>query len=163
MEARYIVDTNIFIAAHRSIYPFDIAPSFWSQLINKGSSNILIIKEVQEEILRGKDELSDWYKSKSSNFFVSMLPSSDVIDAYRRIINSININKQYKESAKYEFAMLADSWICAYGLALKLPIVTLEKYQTDIKKAVKIPNVCKEFGIKYIDLIQFMREIDIRL
>ena len=33
----------------------------------------------------------------------------------------------------------------------------------EIKRRIKIPNVCREFGIEYIDLLQFMREIGIRL
>ena len=36
--------------------------------------------------------------------------------------------------------------------------MTLEKYDADIRRRVKIPNVCREFGIKYIDLLQFMRK-----
>jgi len=32
MEVKYIIDANIFITAHRQIYPFDIAPGFWEQL-----------------------------------------------------------------------------------------------------------------------------------
>ena len=41
--------------------------------------------------------------------------------------------------------------------------MTLEKYDDDIRRRVKIPNVCREFGIEYIDLLQFMREVGIRL
>ena len=91
------------------------------------------------------------------------MPGLDVIDSYRTIINSVNNSEQYKESAKRKFASSADSWLCAYGLALGETIVTLEKYEVEIKKSVKIPNVCREFGIEYIDLLQFMREIGIML
>lgn len=86
-----------------------------------------------------------------------------MIHSLRVIINSTNANEQYTPSAKKEFASSADSWLCAYGLAFGDTIVTLEKYEADIKKRVKIPNICREFGIKYIDLLQFMREIGIRL
>jgi len=41
-------------------------------------------------------------------------------------------------------------------------VVTQEKYEPNIKKQVKIPNVCEAFNIKYINLLQFMREIGIR-
>lgn len=78
-------------------------------------------------------------------------------------VESVNDNVQYMASAKREFASSADSWLCAYGLALGGTIVTLEKYDAEIKKRVKIPNVCRDFRIEYIDLLQFMREIGIRL
>ena len=41
-------------------------------------------------------------------------------------------------------------------------IVTEEKYEPNVKKRVKIPNVCREFGIDYIGLLEFMRELGIR-
>lgn len=163
MESKYIIDANVFITAHRQRYPFDIAPSFWEQLVDKVADKILIIEEVQNEILRGEDLLADWYGSQSSNFTVLRIPQQEVIEAYRKIINSVNDNEKYTQSAKDEFASIADSWLCAYALAYGSAIVTLETYQAEVKNRVKIPNVCKEFDIRYIDLLQFMREIGIRL
>lgn len=86
-----------------------------------------------------------------------------MIESYSKIINTINESVQFNQSAKDEFARVTDSWLCAYGLAWGMPIVTLEKFDADIKRKIKIPNVCEEFGIKYIDLMQFMREVNIRI
>lgn len=127
MESKYIIDANVFMTAHRQRYPFDIAPSFWEQLVDKAADKMLII------------------------------------EAYREIINSVNDNEDYKQSAKDEFASIADSWLCAYAFAYGATIVTLETYQAGVKNRIKIPNVCKEFDIRYIDLLQFMREIGIRM
>ncbi|NLC38872.1 MAG: DUF4411 family protein, partial [Clostridia bacterium] len=41
-------------------------------------------------------------------------------------------------------------------------IVTQETYQPEIKRRVKIPNICKEFNIHYIDMLRFIRDIGIR-
>jgi len=164
MGDKYIIDANVFITAHRQLYPFDIAPSFWDQLVEKASDKIIIIiEEVQKELLRNKDSLTEWYTSQSSNFTVLRIPNQEVIESYKKIINGINGNNKYKQSAKDEFASIADSWLCAYALAYGETIVTLEKHQTEIKNRIKIPNVCEEFGIKYIDLLQFMRNIGIKL
>jgi hypothetical protein len=163
MESKYIMDTNVFIFAHRNIYPFDVAPSFWEQLVTKAADKILIIEEVQNEILKGKDLLADWYSSQSSNFTILREPSQEVIDAYRKIINSVNGDEIHTQSAKQDFAMVADSWLCAYAMAYGSTLVTLETYQAGVKKKVKIPNVCKQFDIRYIDLLQFMRETGITL
>ena len=156
MESKYIMDANVFITAHRQRYPFDVVPSFWEQLVDKAADKILIIDEVQNEILRGKDLLADWYSSQSSKFRVLRIPEQEVIEAYRKIINSVNDNERYTQSAKDEFASIADSWLCAYALAYEATIVTLETYQAGVKNRVKIPNVCKEFDIRYIDLLHWV-------
>ncbi|NLL20098.1 MAG: DUF4411 family protein [Clostridia bacterium] len=163
MRDKYLIDANVFMTAHRQLYPFDLVPSFWEQLVEKASNRIVIIEAIEKEIRKGQDLLVEWYERERANFRVLGIPGPEVIQAYRVIIKSINANGQYKPSAKREFASSADSWLCAYGLALGETIVTLEKYEADIKKKVKIPNVCREFGIEYIDLLQFMREIGIRL
>ena len=54
MGDKYILDANIFITSHRQLYPFDIAPSFWDQLVEKASDKIIIIEEVQKELLEVK-------------------------------------------------------------------------------------------------------------
>ena len=163
MGDKYIIDSNIFITAHRQIYPFDVAPSFWEKLAEKATGRIIIIEAVQKEILKGQDLLAEWYEKEKGNFLVLGIPDQEVIRAYQKIIRFINDNEQYKPSAKEEFASLPDSWLCAYGLAYGETIVTLEKYQAGIKNRIKIPNVCREFEIKYIDLLQFMRDLGIRI
>lgn len=58
MGDKFLIDANVFMTAHRQLYPFDIAPSFWEQLVEKASSIIIIIEEVQKEILKGQDILA---------------------------------------------------------------------------------------------------------
>lgn len=52
MDKKYLIDSNIFITAHRTLYPFDIAPGFWQQLIEKAAKKIIIIDKVNSEIVR---------------------------------------------------------------------------------------------------------------
>ena len=163
MRDKYLIDANVFMTAHRQLYLFDLAPSFWGQLVEKASDRIVIIEEIQKEIRKGHDLLLEWYERDCSKFTVLGIPNPEVIESYRIIINSVNTNEQYMRSAKKEFASSADSWLCAYGLVYGETIVTLETYDAEIKKRVKIPNVCREFRVEYIDLLQFMREIGIRL
>lgn len=80
MEYKYIIDANVFITAHRQRYPFDIAPSFWEQLVDKAADKMLIIEDVQNEILKGKDLLAEWYSNQSSNFTVLRIPEQEVIE-----------------------------------------------------------------------------------
>lgn len=82
---------------------------------------------------------------------------------YQKFKDIISISKHKKITlAKDEFASIADSSLCAYGLAYEATIITLKTYQKRVRKRVKIPNVCREFNIRYIDLLEFMREIGMR-
>lgn len=163
MGDKFMLDSSVFMTAHRLRYPFDVAPSFWKQLVEKASDKIVIIEKVQKEILRGNDLLADWYKTESNNFTVLNIPDREVINAYRKIISFVNESDKYTPLAKEEFASVADSWLCAYALAYDEIIVTEEIYDANIKNNVKIPNVCEEFGIRCINLLQFIRKIDIVL
>jgi hypothetical protein len=138
MGNKCLVDANIFITAYRRLYPFDLAPSFWEQLIEKASHRILIIEQVDQEIRKGKDVLSQWYEDERSKFTILGQPSSQVLESCKAIINWVNGNQRYTQSAKDEFASSADLWLCAHGLALQETIATLETYDPEIKKRVKI-------------------------
>ncbi|HZJ84279.1 MAG TPA: DUF4411 family protein [Syntrophomonadaceae bacterium] len=162
MDKRFVLDTNILVYCHRIIYPFDMAPAFWRQLVEKGGQKIILIDKVKEEILRNEDQLSDWLKENENNFTIVEVGKLSVIECYSKIITSVKENQQYKETAKAQFAEVADSWLCAYGMSSGDIIVTEEKYEPDSKKSVKIPNVCREFSIDYIGLLEFMRKLDIR-
>ena len=135
MGNKCLVDANIFITAYRRLYPFDLAPSFWEQLIEKASHRILIIEQVDQEIRKGKDVLSQWYRMSVASLILGQ-PSS-LLESCKAIINWVNGNQRYTQSAKDEFASSADLWLCAHGLALQETIATLETYDPEIKKRVK--------------------------
>ena len=75
---------------------------------------------------------------------------------------------QFMQYAKEEFAdeSKADAWLVAHALATKRIVVTEEKFGRDIKKRIPIPNVCKEFDIRYmihIDTFDMLRNLGIIL
>lgn len=162
MGRKYAVDANILISCSRSIYPFDVAPAFWRQLIDNGQGRIILVDKIRDEILPSDDRLSRWLK-ENENFFVKKSSADPrVFESYSKIITSIKANNQYKESAKADFAESADSWLCAHASAYYYVIVTQEVYEPNVKRIVKIPNVCVEFDIAHLNLLQFVRELGIR-
>lgn len=57
----YVVDSNFFIQAHRTNYPFDVAISFWNKIIELAENGIIIsIDKVKNEIFKNDDELKQW-------------------------------------------------------------------------------------------------------
>ena len=37
------------------MYPFDMAPAFWRQLVERGQDRIILLDIVREEIYKGED------------------------------------------------------------------------------------------------------------
>ena len=57
----YAVDTNFFIQAHRSLYPIDIAVTFWDKVkILAQNGKIVSINKVKFEIFQNDDILKGW-------------------------------------------------------------------------------------------------------
>ena len=161
MTRKYAVDSNIFITASRKYYPFDIAPGFWNQLIEKGNSSIILIDKVKDEIYRNEDDLSIWLKNNEKIFGAKSSEDIKVINNYTEIITSVNNSNVYNQHAKDVYADSADSWLCAHSKAYNYIIVTEERYRPNSKNNVKIPNVCEEFSIEYIDFLTFIRKLKI--
>lgn len=107
--------------------------------------------------------MAEWLKSILDIKRSLRSDNTHVISAYKNIINTVYTDKNYTERAKAQFASCADSWLIAHAFAKKYTIVTLEKFDPAIKRKVKIPNVCKNFNIRYTDLFNFMRSVNLTL
>jgi len=163
MVKPFLLDTNILIHSHRRDYPFDIAPGFWEYLVKLGNEGLIAFPdEVKKEILGFKDDLSTWLKDNETSFLTYRCGEEVVLEKYKIIINSVQTNNTYFETAKAKFASSADSWLIAVALAYELTVVTQEVYEPYCKKSVKIPNECNRHGIKCIDRMEFMRAATFR-
>lgn len=162
---KYILDSNVFIEAHRRYYSFDIAPSFWRFLINKAKENkIISIDRVYKELINGKDKLAEWIEKEFGFAFIETNNASNIIIQYAELMKWANSQTQYSQNAIDEFAQVenADSWIIATAVANKYTIVTHEVLDTTIKKKIPIPNVCEDFNVNYIDTFKLLRELDFK-
>jgi hypothetical protein len=162
---RFVLDTSVFTQAYRSYYHFGIAPGFWSALIQHASTGVLLsIDRVKNEIDKGKDDLTQWANSNFRVWFEST-NDGDVLAAYGEVIRWAIAQRQYKSSAKADFAKAAnaDAWIVAYAKAKGCVVVTQETSAPQSKSEIKIPDVCKAFGIHWINTFEMMRRLRIRL
>ncbi|HMT20798.1 MAG TPA: DUF4411 family protein, partial [Promineifilum sp.] len=82
----YVLDTSVLIEAANRYYAFDIAPSFWQQLlIFAEQGHVVSIDKVKKELLRGTDELADWARNDFSFAFASTA-EPDILTGYASII-----------------------------------------------------------------------------
>ncbi|NMC09770.1 MAG: DUF4411 family protein [Methanothrix sp.] len=159
----YVLDTNVFIEAAMRYYSFDIVPAFWQILVEQANrGRILSIDRVRDELKQGKDDLAIWSNSDFHGFFAST-SEDDVIAAYRKIMAWSQGHPQFLESAKSEFASVADGWLVSYALARKCTVVTLEQLDPNIKRKIKIPNACQAFHVPYVDTFQMLRDLMVKL
>lgn len=160
----YIVDSNFFIQAHRAYYPLDVIKSFWSKIsLLAAQGKIKSIDKVQTEIYDNashEDELKAWCQNNLPDEF--FLNSENSIGNYAQIAQWANsMSHQYHKNAIDEFleARLADLWLVSFALGKEITIVTYEKSEPNIKRKIKIPEVCNQFGVRYIHTIEMLREL----
>ncbi len=52
--------------------------------------------------------------------------------------------------------------MAAYARVHNMTVVTLETFDANIKRRVKLPNVCRQFGVEYVNTFEMLRRIGIR-
>jgi hypothetical protein len=156
----YLLDTGVFIQAHRKYYGLDLAPGFWEALRHfQREERLRSLDRVRDEIREG-DALAAWISEAPEGFFV---PSAapEVAAKYAELMTWANA-ADFTDAAKAEFARVADGWLVAYGAVHDLVVVTQESHDPDIKRAVKIPNACVQFNVKWADTFWMLRELEVR-
>lgn len=156
----FLVDTNIFVDAHRRYYGFDIVPSFWDFLDQQFSAGSLVsIRPVLDELKKGDDALTDWAKNRPDFF-------KDLDDAtVEKMVELADwANQQVRQgdltqAAVDEFLSVTDYFLVAFAAAHDLVVLTHEQPSPGAKKRVLIPNVCKIFGVAYADTFEMMRSL----
>ena len=159
--SNYLLDSNIFIQAHRVYYPFDVVPGFWSKLAELSKRGLICsIDKVKKEICsREPDMLATWCEEElDASFFFD---SSVSINIYTDIISWAFSEVRFNQNAKEDFLAtdLADPWLVAYAKQFDLAIVTHEVSLPFGKKKIKIPDVCNQFGVRFISLMEMFREL----
>lgn len=157
----YLIDSNVFIEAKRTYYAFDIAPGFWDSMIDLAANgSIYSLDKVKDELDRGRDDLTDWCNVNFGSAFISS-DDPDVIQRYAEIIQWVYSNNNFKDSAKNQFAEVADGWVIATAKAKNHTVVTHESARSRGK--VKIPTVCDQFSVRHIDTFAMLRILNVSL
>ena len=158
----YLIDSSVFIDAKNRYYAFSICPGFWDSLVGYHElEKVYSIEQVREELLRGRDDLADWVKGKIPSTFFLSTQDQDVSRTYREIMIWVQRNPQFYDTAKAEFATEADGWLASYAKVYGCTVVTGEQLRPDAKNKVHLPNVCEQFGVKYRDVFQMLRDLNI--
>ena len=157
--ARFVLDANVFIEAHRRYYAFDICPGYWAALAtHHGGGRLCSIDRVRDELLGQTDALSQWVQQLPGSFFEATGDPA-VTTWFGRIIAWVQAQSQFFLAAKEAFAAGADGWRIGYAKAQGLVIATNEVPNPAIKRRVSIPDVCNAFGVDYTDTFDLLRAL----
>lgn len=165
-NARYLIDTSVFIQAMRAYYSFRLCPGFWDSLVALHKQDrVFSIDRVFDEICFGEeDELTIWAKSIVPKTFFKASDSPAIVSWYAQIQTWANSQPQFTPAAKSAFADETDAWLVACAGAEDLTVVTQEVFSADIQRKVPIPNICKarEFKVDCVEVFQMLARLGIR-
>ena len=161
---RFLLDTSVFVQAHRTYYAFDICPGFWDALLAlHEAGRWQSLDRVRSELEAGNDRLKTWATSQvpASGFAACDEPS--VVASFARAAAWVESQPRFGVAAKEEFAHVADGWLPAYAHVHQLVVVTQEEARPDARKTVPLPNVCIALGVPYISTFAMLRESNVAL
>jgi len=158
-EKRFCLDTNVLIQPWQKYYSPAICPDYWEILSKLGAQGTLFIPQaVFEEIEKSDDDLLKWLKS-------SNIPILKVDSNVTRLLQSI-----YQKNEKHKYLVdntkqrsLADPWVIAHALNENATVVTKEeKVTASNSNRIKIPNVCDNMGVSWMNDFQLVKELDLK-
>jgi hypothetical protein len=145
----YCIDTSSLIAAWEERYPIDHFPNFW-KLLEKAieDGKILAPVAVLDETEKKSKELHEWLKDHDG-MFVEL--EEDVQLAVRDILAS---HPRLVMEKKQRYA--ADPFIIAIAKLKGFMIVTEERPTGNLNRP-NMPDVCSDYGLRYISLLQLIK------
>lgn len=154
----YCLDANVLIQAWQKYYAPNISPTYWNTLNELGKKGVIFVaREVYNEIEKGQDELFEWLKN-------SDIPIRDIDGEVAQCLKDI-----YASDPSHKFLVssngihsAADPWVIAHAIKENAVVVTKEikdSYKNPTK--IKIPHVCDNMNVRWIDDFEFIKEVNI--
>jgi len=159
MPELYCLDANVLIEAWNGYYSPQLCPSYWEVLQDLGRNDrIFLPHNVAEEITRTQDELSAWLaegsipiRSNTQGTGLALKRMFEANERHERLVDNIRGRS------------LADPWVIAHAMDTGACVVTKEKLTAEADaKRIRIPDVCRNMGVRCITDFQFLREFPVQ-
>lgn len=158
----YLLDANVFITAARQHFSFDLAPGYWTWLVEQHAAGRLAsVAAVRDELLGGQDALSIWTESLPSSFWLH--ESTQTVAAMRSLAAWASATHRFTPAAITEFLDSADLRLIAEGHAGRHTVVTHEVSSPGSRRRVLIPDACAELKVPCTNPWQLHRALGLRL
>lgn len=156
---KYCLDANVLIQAWQKYYSPKFCPSYWEVLNELGKEDRIFLPQmVYDEITRTDDDLSNWLKE-------SLIPKrkldGTITECWKKILAANPIHQYLVDNTKQR--SLADPWVIAHALNENACVVTKEeKVTSPNSNKIKIPNVCDNMGVRWINDFDFIEELNFK-
>ncbi|NRR34330.1 DUF4411 family protein [Oxalobacteraceae bacterium] len=159
---KYLLDSNTLIEAKNRYYSMTVCPAYWLWLIQKNQSHdVASITSVSKELREGKDELAEWAIA-NPEIFLEVDDDETQIN-FGEVANLVfGKAATMKTGAVEEFLSGADPWLIAKAMTTKATVVTHEAFHADVKRKFLIPNICRHFGVSWINTFEMLDTLEAR-
>ena len=158
----YLLDANTYIQAKNFYYRMSICPGFWEWLdLKLGAGQVGSVDMIYNELVGFGDELSEWVKDRKTLFVGVEDQATQAV--FSEIADFVVNNRSSKEPHISSFLSMADPWLIAKAKILGAIVVTHEVLVPANSTKVKIPNVCKQFGVAYCNTFDLLETLDAKL
>lgn len=158
-ENIYVVDTSSFIEFGRKFGKYkDVIVSLWErmeQLARNGQlcAPMKVFDELNPETDKEKDEVGKWVKSHKHAIFREI--DEDQLIALKGIVSKYpgwkNVETERNEADQYVVTLALVFKQCKQKKVVDYQVVVVTEESADPKR-LKIPSVCKDYGIKCLNL-----------
>lgn len=150
---KYVIDT-CSLTKMRHTYPKDVFPAAWELLTELAQTGVLIsVEDVLEELSLFDDEILQWANEQGHIFF----PLSENIQA--RTVEILSSHAGILDLKKNKSS--ADPFVIATAIESSCAVVTEEKASNSPIR-YKIPDVCDDYGVDCIPIIDMFRREGLR-
>jgi Domain of unknown function (DUF4411) len=159
VKKRYWVDANVFIWGNREPYPLPGYRPYWDSFESRIDAGRIVthwtaFEEVVTGLKKGDPEIVLWVKTRRAKLVAP--PDTKecqklVGEVCKYAIDSFGFQKAN------DFVAGADAFLIACASLDEGTVVT----QECTKKQVRIPRVCKHFGVQYTDLFKMNKALGI--
>jgi len=150
----YSFDSSSLIHAWTRTYPIDLPfhRQIWDWIAMVAASGRLLISgEVEEELRKKRDGLSEWVRKDG---FV-VVPPDDTVQKHVRDI--LHDHPRLIDQRKNRSG--CDPWVIGVAFARGSVVVAQEGRSANPTRKPHIPAVCDAYGIRALSLLDFIREM----
>ena len=159
----YWLDSDVLIFAKDTIAPIGYAEfaGFWEMIERNMEAGIIkITKRNFREITENRDredDLAKWLKVRKGKG-IGVPPTKEVQAFAAKIGDYVYSNPRFYQRHRDRFSQGADPWLIAQAAIEGGTVVTREIPHPD-GHAPKIPDLCIQFRVKFISLIDMMKTL----
>jgi hypothetical protein len=159
----YLLDANVLISAQELHYPLKRIPQFWAWMLTMADAGTIKLPvEIFNEIAISKGDLKDWLTSPDHAKKLRL--SGQVNGAILQNVISQGYAPDLTDSELEQIGQ--DPFLVAYAIphGTNATVVTREVASPKKQRQNrKVPDVCKQFGVRCITDFQLFQEIDFKI